>query len=387
MKNLFSEYYKLSEEKIKEIWEDSIIVFDANILLNLYRYTDETRKDFIEVIEKYKDRLWIPYQVAWEYLRNRVSIIIDNGNAYDKLIQQIEEKFNKAVNELSLDAYSHHPYIDVADVKKKIDNCKKTIVSNLQKKRDEYPDYLHDDEILDFVTKNFEGRVGSDCTQKELDEIYKEGDSRYKNKIPPGYCDEKEKKDEGKRRLYGDLIVWKQVIKESSSKKKDVIFVTDDRKDDWWLRKSGKTICPRNELFKEFQDQTGRNILIYNGLSFLNCAKQNKTVKISKKTINEVSAVSKNIEEQQRLGPSIVLDQLRRLWEDSDQIKCFEQLPEFRGYRNNWAKLQDANSGIISYFNSMKNINNLYGYTDWLKHIDDSYGWIKDLKIKDDKIK
>ncbi len=376
MKNLFSEYYKLSEEKIKEIWEDSIIVFDANILLNLYRYTDETRKDFIEVIEKYKDRLWIPYQVAWEYLRNRVSIIIDNGNAYDKLIQQIEEKFNKAVNELSLDAYSHHPYIDVADVKKKIDNCKKTIVSNLQKKRDEYPDYLHDDEILDFVTKNFEGRVGSDCTQKELDEIYKEGDSRYKNKIPPGYCDEKEKKDEGKRRLYGDLIVWKQVIKESSSKKKDVIFVTDDRKDDWWLRKSGKTICPRNELFKEFQDQTERNILIYNGLSFLKCTKQDKTVKISKKTINEVSAVSENVERQIR-DASIAFENIHRLWDNADQMNFYEQLPEFRHRRNNWTKWQDADSNIM--------VDNIYHYNMLRRIMDSCDCGNKNREIKEDK--
>ena len=47
MKTLFAEYYRLSDECIKEIWEESSIVFDTNVLLNLYRYNEDTCREFI----------------------------------------------------------------------------------------------------------------------------------------------------------------------------------------------------------------------------------------------------------------------------------------------------------------------------------------------------
>ena len=38
MKTKFFEQYSLTDEKLKEIWESGLVVFDTNILLNLYRY-------------------------------------------------------------------------------------------------------------------------------------------------------------------------------------------------------------------------------------------------------------------------------------------------------------------------------------------------------------
>ena len=75
MKKQFAEYYELPEERIKEIWENSLIVFDTNVLLNLYRYNEDARTEFINVIKFYKERLWIPYQVGLEFHRLRSDII------------------------------------------------------------------------------------------------------------------------------------------------------------------------------------------------------------------------------------------------------------------------------------------------------------------------
>lgn len=47
MKNKFSEYYKLNETAVKEHWEKDIFCFDANVLLNLYRYSPSTREAFL----------------------------------------------------------------------------------------------------------------------------------------------------------------------------------------------------------------------------------------------------------------------------------------------------------------------------------------------------
>ena len=66
MKSKLSEYYKLSESEIKEHWEKDIFCFDANVLLNLYRYSPKQEKLF-SLLEKVKDRIWITYQAAFEY--------------------------------------------------------------------------------------------------------------------------------------------------------------------------------------------------------------------------------------------------------------------------------------------------------------------------------
>lgn len=118
--------------------------------------------------------------------------------------------------------------------------------------------------------------------------------------MPPGYCDEKNKKDKSKRHLYGDLIVWKQTITQSKEQKRDVIFITDDHKPDWWDKVDGKH-SPRKELIREFIDNTGQNILIYDSSRFLDYAKRRNKIKVSPKTIREVEKVKQeDIETTQR---------------------------------------------------------------------------------------
>lgn len=306
MKELFSEYHKLSEADTKSVWDDSLIVFDTNVLLNLYRYTDSTRNEYIEVLKRYKDRLWIPYQVALEFNRNRASVIIANETAYDSLVAKLETKFEATIKDLKLEKdYARHPRIDIDDIKDRINKCKDEIIKSLKEKKESSPNYLKDDDdIFNTINEYFKDKIGVDFTEKELNKLYKLGADRYKQKVPPGYCDEPKKKEEGLRRLYGDLIVWKQVINISKETNANIIFVTNDDKEDWWLIKSGRTIGPRPELIKEFKTETENLILIYNGLSFLELAKQyNEEVKVSKETIDEITKVKRE-DESRRSSPN-----------------------------------------------------------------------------------
>ena len=286
MKTLFAEYYRLSDECIKEIWEESSIVFDTNVLLNLYRYNEDTCREFIKVIKFYKERLWIPYQVGLEFHRRREDIIRRNAAAYKTLGAKLSESLIKAVDALSSD-FNRHPYINMPEIRKKVEKCANTIVKSLEKLEESHPDYLKDDFILNEVTQLFNGRVGADFFEEELDEIYKEGERRYINQVPPGYCDAKNKKDKGNRNLYGDLIVWKQTLRHSIENKRNIIFVTDDHKPDWWDKVEGNH-TPRKELIKEFVNATECGIIIYDSSRFLEYAKRNKELKISKKTIDDV---------------------------------------------------------------------------------------------------
>lgn len=288
MKNRFAEYYELPEERIKEIWENSLIVFDTNVLLNLYRYNEDARTEFINVIKFYKERLWIPYQVGLEFHRRREEIMRKNAAAYTTLGDKLKEQLVKAVSALEGE-YSRHPYINMKDIRSKVERCAAAIKKSLDKQAENHPDYSKEDKILNAITDLFDGRVGEDFAEKDLDALYKEGEKRYANDVPPGYCDEKTKKDKPKRHLYGDLIVWKQTINHCKELSKSVIFITDDHKPDWWDKVDGKH-APRKELIKEFADSTGQSILIYDSSRFLEYAKRNK-VKVSQKTINEVEKV------------------------------------------------------------------------------------------------
>lgn len=291
MRKQFAEYYELPKECINEIWDNSLIVFDTNVLLNLYRYNDETRNEFIKIIKFYKKRLWIPYQVGLEFHRRREEIMRKNAAAYKLLGDSISEQLVKVVDSLCSERdYARHPYINMKDIKNKVERLANAIKKSLEKQEKEHPDYSSGDDTLTTITELFDGRVGDDFEEKDLEILYKEGEKRYTNKIPPGYCDEKNKKDRGKRSLYGDLIVWKQTILQSKDKKQDVIFVTDDHKEDWWNKVNGKH-SPRKELIKEFKDSTGQDVLIYDSSRFLEYAKRNKVLAISQKMINEVEKI------------------------------------------------------------------------------------------------
>jgi len=69
MKSNFPGHFFQVDEN-HEIWNECIFVFDANILLNLYRYSDETRELLISTLSGLKERIWIPNKVAFEYLNN-----------------------------------------------------------------------------------------------------------------------------------------------------------------------------------------------------------------------------------------------------------------------------------------------------------------------------
>ncbi len=51
MKNTFPGFVKKTKEEIQFLWENSTICFDANVLLNLYRYSNNTKDALIDLIK------------------------------------------------------------------------------------------------------------------------------------------------------------------------------------------------------------------------------------------------------------------------------------------------------------------------------------------------
>src|SRR4051794_31619323 len=67
VRQFFPDYYPISSQENIGINQHALFCIDANVLLNLYRYSDKTRNELLHVLELVIDRLWFPYQAALEY--------------------------------------------------------------------------------------------------------------------------------------------------------------------------------------------------------------------------------------------------------------------------------------------------------------------------------
>lgn len=289
MKDKFYEFYRLPDEKMNEIWETGLLVVDTNVLLDLYRLGKESRKDLKNSIDFFKERIWLPYQVCLEFHRNRVSIIEQLGGSK---FEDYSNRLNAEIIPYIKDAFKEflrHPCIDYGFIEECIDRFRKELESKIDVWKKDYPFDSENDEVLQWVTKKYEGKVGDDNTIEELLEIYKEGAVRYKAQVPPGYKDfnNKEKKEAGERYVYGDLIIWKSVIAKAKKDKVTIIFLTNDNKEDWYEKYRGHTKGPRFELIREFHKETMQDIILMSEASFLTEMKNRTSVSVKDSSITD----------------------------------------------------------------------------------------------------
>lgn len=281
MKNAIREYIEYSEEEKKELWDTATFVFDTNVFLNLYRYSNNTRKQLLDAIEKLKPRIWMPYQVAYEFCKDRYSVIEESNKRFDDIGKDADRLIKDWKQTLRLDDNNE----DIATLRNYL---LKWIKDN--KKKNFLVFDISNDKIFTKLLELFDGKTGKEISSEDRRKIEKEGEERFERKTPPGYKDNA--KTDNK---YGDLFVWKEIIQYSKSHSVDVVFITHDRKEDWWNTCAGKTIGPRVELRKEFYQETQRRFHMYTMTSFLSLINDIKKDSIDKKTIQEVETITKNI--------------------------------------------------------------------------------------------
>jgi len=303
MKELFPGHFKESKKDIKKIWDNCHFAFDANILLSLYRYSDSTRKEFIKVLTKIEDRIWLPHRSAEEYFNNRLSVIDKQERSYDETIKSITSL------ESDLQNARQHPFVN-QKLMRKATGVFKELCKELENNRSVHTDRIRNDEIQDSIAELFNDKTGKPFDREALEKLLKDGEERYKEKIPPGFKDGSKHQNSDvfneKCKKYGDFIVWSQVIEKSIEIDKSIIFVTDDRKEDWWTIFKGKTLGPRPELINEFKEKTNNSFYMYQADRFLELARENLNQEVSEEIVKEIKEVrrrdyiayKKNIERQ-----------------------------------------------------------------------------------------
>lgn len=316
MRSAIKEYIEPSSKEKQELWEKAIFVFDTNVLLNLYRYSAKTRNSLLDAFQSFRDRVWIPYQVAYEYMRKRCEVIYETVQRYDQFKKEIDAFTNKAIDTLRLTSSDD----EISDLKRYLF---KWLDSN--KDRNLLVLNAEADEILDKILTIFEGKVGVKLSQDEIDAIKKEGKERYEKSIPPGYMDDKKHKDQlDDNNAYGDLIIWKQILQYAKERSVGIVYVTHDQKEDWWNIVKGKTIGPRIELRREFTSETGQEFHMYSMNSFINTYNKMNEVPIDKSAIAEVigleNADKKRESRKKRLELSL-FERIARVEETLEKIQ------------------------------------------------------------------
>lgn len=272
MKESFKNYF-IDENKIIE---DGVIILDTNILINLYKVTIETRNRILEIIKIHKDRLYMPYWIGKEFMEVRRYVINELILSAENCINEIDISIKTPKFEKNLIFYDpafqeeNSKYLK-EEIKKFKDNIKKELIKRIEEKNPYTKENsLCEDPYLDELFSIYENKIGKPYSKEKLEEIIKEGKTRYSEKIPPGYKDDK--KEESIKK-YGDFIIWKEILTYAEEKKKNIIFVTNDEKEDWYeqlpttldLQKKEKKAGKGNQyLINEFIEKTKKNILIMN---------------------------------------------------------------------------------------------------------------------------
>ena len=125
MKDLFFEHFKKTPAEIEDIWKEAIFSFDANTLLDLYRYSEETKIEFTKTLNSIKQRTIQTYQSINEFFNNRQSLISSQVKSYDETSRDL----NKITQSFSI---SHqHPHLD-KDILKEFTKSLKKVEENLK---------------------------------------------------------------------------------------------------------------------------------------------------------------------------------------------------------------------------------------------------------------
>lgn len=313
MKDTFRGYYPPSENELEKVWSEGLIVLDANALLNVLRYSASTRDQLMELLEKEKSRVWIPHQVGLEFQRNRRKMPGELAKAFASVESQLASARNSIEEQVR--NLGRHAHIEADDLAVSLSKYADKLSKKLSRAKKKHSKAVTSDqahlETFNAISELYQGRVGAAYDEAKLRSIYKEGETRYAKRCPPGFADAKEKSGDDK---YGDLVLWKQILDYVSVERVPMLFITDDNKEDWWDKTSGKTHGPRPELVEEYYAASGERTHFYNLRRFLSYAK-GRGADISDESVEEarkVSTVSGSTRSTVQAEMRGMLEELRR---------------------------------------------------------------------------
>ena len=281
----------MEKNEIGTIIDKLIIVPDANILLYLYKCSFNTSQNIVDLLGKVKEKIIIPSRVYKEYLNHKDEEQGKIDRKYDSFTKNLKKQVNELKGKIngSISESRKYDFPDCDVLETGIGTFLDKIILTIEKyenslsaeKQNKSVQIANVAQLIRYW--NEQGKIKSEPTIVQLMEYIKEGEFRFRYKMPPGYKDEEEKdkevkkdskKDnfEGRIRKYGDLFVWKEIIDIGKERKDEyLIFLTNDVKEDWWVLKGEENnkvpVSMREELRKEYMTITGSDKIEFMTLS------------------------------------------------------------------------------------------------------------------------
>ncbi|MBL8262279.1 MAG: DUF4935 domain-containing protein [Xanthomonadaceae bacterium] len=308
---LLTGFEQPSKKDLAHLWQEGFFVLDTSVLLNLYRYREPARRDVLLAMEKVKERLWIPFHVALEYERNRLSVISSKRSAIRKVREKMSSLPELVKSSLSgVDVFRRHSHIEMQKFLESLTKLSDEFCNELSELEKITGDVHERDFVREKIVELFAGRIGSSpSSQADIISLDKEGSARFSREQPPGYLDASKEDKKGAQAFsyagleyqskYGDLYIWKQIISWAASelKKAPICFVTDDVKADWWwIIESGgpKRLGARPELIEEIRREAGTSFFhIYTPDAFLEAMNEFAGASIKPESVSEARDVSR----------------------------------------------------------------------------------------------
>jgi hypothetical protein len=325
MRTEFPGYYRHSKRELRTLWNSAVVVPDTNVLLTLYRLGEPTREKLLAILGGLGERLFVPYQVALEFQKNRLGVIEEQKKAYDDLDKELE-KLSKSV----LQRLRQHPRLDKGELGQQIEAALTPIREEIASVKESHPNPLIDghalgsDTVRDALDKALKGRVGQPRDPEQLKQV---GAPRYETEQAPGWKD-KEKPEPEK---YGDLAIWLDAIQRAKDEDRPLILVTEERKEDWWWVDGGVLIGPCPELVEEMKEKAGQAFHLCNLAQFMQESSEALGLELSEDERDDVVRAQKVAPERERSAPGQASE-----WDRRRHAASFGRLPDGIQWVQEW---------------------------------------------------
>lgn len=291
LRHTLPEWYQPSDADLQKIMEEGTVALDTNVLFQLYRLGAIQRQAVLEALQhsELQRRLWIPYQVAVEFQRNRLSVAREPDKAYDDIAKVVDD-FNKSLNqavEVNIRDKSVRDEIKSRS-KRHIDKISELLSKQREQDVISYDLVRTSDPILEELDKLLRepNQVGPKPTEEVIGQRIEQASERFEKETPPGYADWKK----GNGNESGDYLIWCEILDHAKNSDRPFLFVTLDTKEDWYIRAGGQTVGPRPELRREFAEHSSHLYHQTTLEGFLRSAKQFLNFEIDDNVITTVAA-------------------------------------------------------------------------------------------------
>ena len=318
----FVEYAGYDANPSEDPVSGTLYALDANILLNLYKFTPEAAREVLRALRTMRDVLFIPHQALNEFwpLRDGVRSGPHHSEAAGKLrtaksdILRTVRTWQKrtgldaeGTRETGAQEVSKH----LVAVCSALEEIESTIESVREKSADSGEWLLHE---LDAI---FAGRIGESPSDSERSALLSEFDKRVSDGTPPGLRDVEIRK--GKvAKASGDYFIWVQCLHEaqkiSTSRDApiDLTLVTEDHKDDWVRSNKDDHLLAHRALVKEYSNAVGGCFRIMSFEDLLDTASQFFGAQVSSESRAQV--VAQKVQSASMWSRDHALDYIVELW-------------------------------------------------------------------------